>query len=350
MRIGSIIARAVGVAGVSVSALLSAQPVSAADQLTIVSWGGNFQDSQRKAFFEPYASATGTKVTEDSWNGEQAKIRAMVETNTVTWDVVVGGSMGQLCADGMLETIDWNKLGLDPEKFNGREDCAVPANAAANIIAYDKDKLPSGPKTIADFFDLKKFPGKRGLNSRPIVNLEWALIADGVPIGEVYKVLSTPEGVDRAFKKLDTIKKEAVWWTSGAQQAQLLADGQVVMTSAWNGRIFDAVKNSGKHFAIMWDAQILGYDYWVIPKGTARLDEAYKFIAFASSPEAQAEMAALIPYAPGNQDAVALVDAETRSNLPSNPEHMANALIYDEAFWADHQDELTQRFSAWMAN
>ncbi len=350
MRTCSMIARAVGVTGLAVSAVLPMKPAFAGDQLTVVSWGGAFQANQHKAYFEPFSAATGIKVTETEWSGETAKIRAMVETKTVSWDVVDGGyGIGEMCAAGIIETIDWKKLGLDPAKFKGRHECGVPTSAAANVIAYDKDKLANGPKTIADLFDLKKFPGKRGLNRSPQVNLEWALIADGVAMKDVYKVLGTPEGVDRAFKKLDTIKKDVVWWTTGAQPPQLLADGQVVMTSAWNGRVYDAIKNSGKHFEIMWDAELLSWDYWMIPKGTPRLDDAYKFIAFASSPQAQAKMAHLIPYAPGNEDATALVDPETLSNLPSAPNHVTNAMDIDVAFWGDNFDQLDQRFTAWVS-
>ena len=130
---------------------------------------------------------------------------------------------------------------------------------------------------------------------------------------DVYKVLNTPEGVDRAFKKLDTIKKDVVWWEAGAQPPQLLADGQVVMTSAWNGRIFDANKNSGKHFEIMWDAQGLDWDLWAIPKGDPRLDDAYKFIAFASSPDAQADQTHYISYGPAQQGR----DPASRSGDPA---------------------------------
>ncbi|MGY4334733.1 spermidine/putrescine-binding protein [Bradyrhizobium sp. LB7.2] len=142
----------------------------------------------------------------------------------------------------------------------------------------------------------------------PAGNLEWAVIADGVPIKDVYKVLNTPEGVDRAFKKLDTIKMDVVWWSTGAQAPQLVADGEVVVTSGWNGRIYDAVKNFGKHFEIMWDAAQPSWDLWVIPKGSPRLDDAYKFIAFAASPQAQADLTRYIPYGPGNKDAMQFVD------------------------------------------
>ena len=159
----------------------------------------------------------------------------MVESKSVSWDAidVDTPTAVQGCAEGILETIDWTKLGLDRSKFTGADlmDCAVPTILYATVIAYDKDKLANGPTTIADVFD-QKFP-KRGLQKNPFVNLEWALIADGVAVKDVCnKVLNTPAGVDRAFKKLDTIKKDVVWWEAGAQPPQLLADGQVVMTSA----------------------------------------------------------------------------------------------------------------------
>lgn len=344
-----VLARAVCVIGLASSAVIATLPAYAADKLTVVSWGGAFQEAQRKAFFEPFAKETGTDLTEGEWNGETAKIRAMVETKTVSWDVVVGGAVIQLCAAGILETINWDKLGYDPEKFPAREECAVPASGAAAIIAYDKEKFQDGPTTITDVFDLEKFPGKRGLNKRAYDNLEWALIADGVAPSDVYDVLSTEEGVDRAFAKLDTIKRDVVWWESGAQPAQLLADGQVVMSSAWNGRIYDAVKTSGKPFQIMWDAAIMSYDYYVIPAGAPNIDIAYKFISFALAPERQAHMADLIPYAPSNPDATALVDEKILPYLPTAPENSANSFDRDEEFWADHSDDLEQRFSAWLA-
>ncbi|HEY8013078.1 MAG TPA: extracellular solute-binding protein, partial [Dongiaceae bacterium] len=215
------LAGALTVAGVTLALLAPAKPALAGDQLNITSWGGAYQMSQRKAYFEPYSKQSGTKITEEEYNGEIAKIRAMVEAKSVNWDVVDvdSGRAIQGCAEGVLETIDWAKVGIDRSKFTGGDiyDCAVPTILYATVIAYDKDKLPNGPTKIADLFDLKKFPGKRALQKDPFVNLEWALIADGVAIKDVYKVLGTPEGIDRAFKKLDTIKKDVIWWEAGAQ-------------------------------------------------------------------------------------------------------------------------------------
>lgn len=349
MRMSVRTASTLAIVGLIASMLARVDTAFADYQITVTAGGGSFQQVLRKVIFDPFSKSTGIKITEAEYDYGLAKIRAMVETKTVNWDVIYAAESGarQLCAEGTTETIDWKKLGLDRSKFDGDgySDCGVPVIDSATVVVYDRDKLPNGPKTIADFFDLKKFPGKRGLYKSPPV--EWALIADGVPIKDVYKVLNTPEGVDRAFKKLDTIKKDIIWWTAGAQPMQLVADGQVVMSDAWHGRVYDAVKNSGKHFEIMWDAAILNGNAWVIPKGTPRLDNAYRFIAFASTPQGQAEIANNTAYGPTNKDAKALVDPAILPYLPN--EHIANALHTNSSFWSEKGDEIRQRFTAWLA-
>ncbi|MFQ3459002.1 ABC transporter substrate-binding protein [Bradyrhizobium sp. UFLA01-814] len=354
MRKHLMMVRTLAVTGLAVAgALVPASPTFADGQLTITSFGGAYQRSVRKAYFEPFSKATGIKITEDEYNGEFAKVRAMVESNNVSWDVIdlAGDGVIQLCAEGMLETVDWKKLDLDRAKFIGGDisDCGIPYVVSSIIVAYDKDKLPNGPTTISDFFDTRKFPGKRGLKKQPDKNLEWALIADGVPVTDVYKVLSTPGGVDRAFKKLDTIKKDIVWYASSAQVPQLLADGQVVMAQSPNGSIYNAVKNSGKHFDMMWDAQVWELGIWSIPKRSPHRDAAYKFLAFAGLPQAQANLTNYFPYGPANQDSIALVDPTMLPHLPTAKEHIGNALPRDAAFWTDNGDDLRQRFTIWLA-
>jgi putative spermidine/putrescine transport system substrate-binding protein len=324
----------------------------AGDELNIVSWGGAYQASQKKAFFEPYIKL-GNKITEEEYNGEIAKIRAMVESKAVTWDVIDIDTQTALaaCAEGILEKIDWAKLGLDRSKFVGadQEDCAVPNIIYTTIYAYDTTKFKDGPTSIKDLFDTTKFPGKRALQKNPFVNLEWALIADGVPQADVYKVLSTKEGVDRAFKKLDTIKKDVVWWEAGAQPPQLLADGQVVMTSAWNGRIQKAIDEDKKPFKIVWDQQGIDWDWWSIVKGGPKIDAAYKFITFASQPDRMADQTNYIAYGPANKDAIPNVNKDTLPKMPTSPDHMKDALLVDVKFWADNGDALRERFNAWLA-
>jgi putative spermidine/putrescine transport system substrate-binding protein len=217
------------------------------------------------------------------------------------------------------------------------------------VLAYDTTKLKSPPTKLTALFDTKAYPGKRALQKDPAVNLEWALMADGVPVSDVYKVLGTKAGVDRAFKKLDTIKKDIVWWESGAQPPQLLADGQVVLASSYNGRFYDAMKKDKKPFKIIWDGQALDWDWWVIPKGTPNLDAAYKFIAYATQTQPQANLTKYIAYGPANKDATAKIDPEVLKDLPTSPENMHNTLTVDPQFWADNGDQLRERFNAWIA-
>jgi putative spermidine/putrescine transport system substrate-binding protein len=177
-------------------------------------------------------------------------------------------------------------------------------------------------------------------------NVEFALMADGVKPADVYKVLSTKEGTERAFKKLTELKPNIQWWEAGAQPPQFLVAGDVVMSTAYNGRI-DAANREGKHLKITWTGGIYDLDYWVIPKGTPNKDAALKFIAFASTPDAQAEYAKNIAYGPTNNKALAKLDAKVLSNLPTAPANSHDALQFNLKFWADQGEELEKRFASW---
>ncbi len=184
-----------------------------ARDLTVVSWGGNFQDAQRKIFFEPFAAQTGKPVLDESWDGGYGVLQAKVKAGVPNWDVVEveAEELALGCADGIYEKIDWDKLGGKAAYLPAAvSDCGVGNIVWSTGLSYDGDKLKDGPKTWADFWDTKKFPGKRGLRKGPKYALEFALMADGVPADQVYKVLSGEGGVDRAFKKLDALKADII--------------------------------------------------------------------------------------------------------------------------------------------
>jgi len=218
----------------------------------------------------------------------------------------------------------------------------------STVYAYDTTKLKTPPTSINDFFDLKKYPGKRGMRKSPKVAMEWALIADGVAPKDVYKVLGTPAGVDRAFKKLDTIKSSIVWWDAGAQAPQLLADGAVVMTQAYNGRIDDAMHKDGKPFKVVWDAQVYDYEWWGIPMGAKHAADAEKFIVSASTPQAYADLSKYIAYAPPRKEAIPLIDKARLGDLPTAPANFKRPLQIDATFWADNADAISKRFQVWL--
>ena len=334
------------------AAIITSAAAQAGDKLTVATWGGAYSGSQSKAFFEPYKKA-GNDLTIETYNGEIAKIRAQVKGKAVTWDVIDIDTQTALsaCAEGLLEKIDWKKLGLDRAKFIGAnaQACAVPNIVYATVLTYDTTKLKTGPTKTADLFDLKAFPGKRGLRKSPVVTLEWALLADGVRQADLYGLLRTKAGVDRAFRKLDTIKSEIVWWEAGAQPQQMLSTGQVVMTSAWNGYVALAVKKDKKPFARVWDNQGLDWNWWALIKGGAHINAGYTFIAYASDPSRMADQTREIPYGPANRDAIPLVDKDILLSLPTSADNLKSALLVDVKFWAERGDALKDRFESWLA-
>jgi putative spermidine/putrescine transport system substrate-binding protein len=334
--------------------------------LTVVSWGGAYTKSQVEAYHKPYAIKTGTQIKSEDYDGSVAPIKAQVQSGKVTWDLVDVelADAVRLCDEGLIEKIDIKSLPPGKDGKPAAEDfikgtytdCAVATIVWSTIYAFDESKFSGAkPSKIADFFDTAKFPGKRGMRKTPKINLEFALMAEGVPAADVYKVMKTKEGIERAFKKLDTIKKDIVWWEAGAQPPQLLGDGQVVMTTAYNGRIFDAALKDKKPFTIVWDGQIWDLDLWVIPKGTPNKDAALDFLKFSTTTEALVESTKWIAYAPARKSAIPLVGkyqdgtTDMGPHMPTAAANFTNAVQNDFLFWADKQDELTKQFNAWLA-
>jgi len=330
---------------------LGAQDLRARD-LTVVSWGGNYQDAQRKIYFEPFSKKSGKPVLDESWDGGIGVIAAKVKAGIPNWDAVQveAEELAVGCAAGFYEKLDWSKLG-GREKFlpAAVNDCGVGAIVWSTALSYDASRLKDAPTSWADFWDVKKFPGKRGFRRGPKYALEFALMADGVPPADVYKALRTPDGIERAFKKLDELKPNIVWWESGAQPLQLLASGEVVMTTAYNGRISGINKTENKNFKVVWPGSLYAIDSWVILKNSPNKDAAMDFIAFASLPENQVKLPEFIAYGLPNKEAAAAVPANLQNDLPSAPGNLQGAVPLDTEFWVDNVEELSKRFNAWLA-
>ncbi|MBZ9772515.1 ABC transporter substrate-binding protein [Mesorhizobium sp. CO1-1-8] len=326
--------------------------IAAARDLTVVSWGGTYQDAQRKIYFEPYSKVLGKPVLDETWDGGIGVLQAKVKAGAPNWDAVQveAEELALGCADGLFEKVDWDKLG-GKDKFlaSAVSPCGVGAIVWSTAIAYDSAKLADGPKSWADFWDVKKFPGKRALRKGPKYTLEFALLADGVSADKVYDVLSTPDGVDRAFKKLDELKPNLVWWESGAQPLQLLASGEVTMASAYNGRITGINKTENRAFKVVWPGSIYAVDSWVILKGAENKTAAEDFIAFASKPENQVKLPDYVAYGLPNNEAASKVAPALQAELPTALDNLQGAIALNTDFWIDHSEELTKRFNAWLA-
>lgn len=323
-----------------------------AQELTISSAGGAWQAAQAKAWYDPFAKKMGiTFHQEESTNGV-AKVQAMEQAGNVTIDLVTVETATVLsgCDSGVLVQLDYSKIAERSKFLPGSAlDCGMGLDVYGDVLAYDTTVLKDGPTSVLALFDTTRFPGKRAMRKVPQGNLEWALMADGVAPADVYKVLATPAGVDRAFRKLDTIKKDIVWWTAGAQPPQLLASHEVVMTTAWNGRIQNPIDQDKAPFRIAWDNQILEYDMVSIPKGAKHLDLAYKYLAYIAQPQINGKLGDYIPYGPVRVDAAQYIPPDVLAKLPTAPDHMKNTLVANVEFWGDHGEDLTNRFNAWVA-
>src|SRR5690606_19583353 len=336
-------------AGFAACLLAGATNSAQARDLTIVNFGDANGEAQQIAFVNQLEKELGIKIISVAYNGEQAKVKAMVETNNVVWDAVEveTADLGRGCDEGLYEKLDWSKIGnkadFIPEAVH---ECGVGTFVWSTVLAYNGKTQKTAPNSWADVSDVKKFPGKRGMRKGARYNLEFALMADGVAPGEVYKVLATPEGIDRAFSKLDELKPHIQWWEAGAQPVQMLAAGDVAMSTVYNGRI-DAANREGQSLKIVWNESMYDLDYWVIPTGAPNKELAEKFIKFASSAGPQVAYSQHIAYGPTNKQAIDKLDPKLLADLPNSPQNIKSALLSSYDYWADHGEELDQRFSAW---
>ncbi|MFD1159709.1 extracellular solute-binding protein [Roseovarius aestuarii] len=352
------------------TALTVAAGAAAAQEMTIVSWGGAYSKSQKNAYHDPYSEKSGVTIINDDSSAEAvAKLRAMAEADNITWDVVdvVAADALRLCDEGLAMEIDPDTmLAPAPDGTPASEDfgellvgdCFIPQIVYSTTFGYRTDLVgDNAPTDVCAVFDLDAYPGKRSLEKRPINNMEWALICDGVAKDDVYDVLATPEGQDQALAKLDSIKDQVVWWSAGADTPQLLADGEVVMGSTYNGRLFSVIEEQKQPVGMLWDAQVFDLDGWIIPAGLSdeRKARALDYIMFATDTQRLADQAKWISYGPARKSSAPLVGKHAElgidmaPHMPTDPENAKNTFLYNYEFWADYRDDIDAKFQAWLA-
>lgn len=343
-----------------------------ASEMTVVSWGGAYQNSQVKAYSDPYAAMTDVKfIYDESSNEAVAKLRAMNEAGNVTWDLVdvEGPDAVRLCDEGLAMEINADEdLAAAPDGTPASKDfgeslisgCFIPQIVFSTTFGYRTDVAAwngATPTSVCDVFDLEKFPGKRALEKRPKKNIEWALLCDGVSKADLYKVMETDEGIDRALAKLGTIKDEVIWWSAGADTPQLLADGEIVMGSTYNGRLFSVIEEQKQPVAMLWDYQVFDFDGWIVPAGLPedRLNRVKSFLKFATDTQRLADQAKYISYGPARASSAPLVGKheelgiDMAPHMPTDPANMGNILVNNIEWWANYADDVDAKFQAWLA-
>ena len=343
-----------------------------ADSMTIMSWGGAYQASQIAAYSDPYKALTGiTVVYDESSNESIAKMRAADEAGNSPFDLIdaEGPDAQRACDEGLATEINFDAAlapgddgstptaDFGPSLINA---CFVPQIVFSTTFGYRNDVAAwngAVPTSLCDVFDTTKFPGKRSLEKRPKKNLEWALICDGVAKDDLYTVLSSDGGVERALAKLDTIKSDVVWWSAGAETPQLLADGEVVFGSTYNGRLFSVIEEQKQPVSMLWDWQVFDFDGWIVPTGLvkARMNRTMHFLRFATDTQRLADQAKYIAYGPARASSQPLVGKhatlgiDMAPQMPTNPANKKNFLVNNIEWWADNADEVEVKFQNWLS-
>jgi len=333
------------------------------DAVTVVSWGGVYESAQKQAIFDPFTRSTGIAVNALTYNGgvDTLQDRASKEG----WDVIdmIEDQAITACDADLLTKIDaaeiikaYYSIPLAKDFVpKAMRKCSVAQNIYATVFAYDdRAFLGEKPESVADFFDLERFPGERALMRDPDVILEWALMAEGVPPDQVYDLLSTDRGLRLAFRKLEDLRGSIVWWEDADSPSKMLADGSAVMASGYNGQFFSAVQDSNAPITIVWDGHVINYEVWVIPRGAPNQDLAELFLRFATAPAQMAALAELMPYGPTRESALSRIGLHRtsripmRDQLPNAPQHSARALYGDSLWYARTKELRSRRFESWL--
>ena len=333
-----------GGASAAAGDICTAPPKHEGTTLTFASFGGVYQEAQREGWLKPYSALTGVQFQE-SEESSNATIKAQVESGNVEWDVVdVGNDFGLDGNADLLEPLDYTLIKKDEILDGFATTYRVGDITYGVVLAYNTDKTAGVvPEGWADFFDTAKIPGKRGLWKYSTGGvLEFALMADGVKPADLY----TPTlDVDRAIRKLDTIKDDIVWWESGAQSQELIGSGEVAMSMIWNGRGYSAKHTDKKPVELQWNQQILTADYFVVPKGTPNKQVAMEFIAWATCANNNAAVSEKIPYGPTNKNSTpnpAVVADLAVTNVDENTAY------FNDEYLIDNFDAIDGPFQAWV--
>lgn len=323
--------------------------------LVISGSGGAVAEVNNTIYYQPFTAATGIRIEHVGTEQQRmAQLEAMVRVGRTTWDVMeISASNYPIGAKkGLFEVLDYSKI--DPKNVLpavAKLPYGVATAAYSVVLVVRRDKLPAGKSITswADFWDVKTFPGPRALSATPQDNLEFALLADGVAVKDVYKVLATKEGEDRAFRKLDQIKRHVTkWWKSGSEAVQLVNDGEVFFGTMYNGRV-EKLKTSGIPVEIVWNGGGLHMAYIGIPKGARNVVDAYEFIKVRSTDAPK--MRTYIVQMPYPGFAPALYDGMKEDIVRTFPTYPSNLNVQfgaDEMFWADNINRIQERWNEWL--
>lgn len=332
---------------VAVVALVVSLVWAAENVVNVIHYGGSAGKAMRTAFFDPAEKALKIKVNDMS-RTDMAKIKAMVQSGRVEWDVANVNTLETIrgAKEGLWEPIDFSIVDRSAAALAKPSEYGVPFLSFAAGLAYSTKQYPTpdkAPQSWADFWDVKRFPGGRALENRVRYTLEFALMADGVPRDKLY-----PLDVDRAFRKLDQIKPHITVWSKPPVQAvELIASGEVAMAAALNNEWADAL-NRGVSIGWQWNQALYLTNDWVVLRGTPHKREAMRVIREMTKAENEAKFAELNYFGPINPKALPLIPAKVRPFLASETENFKKEAVLDNEWWGANEAQMIERWNAWL--
>ncbi len=337
MRIQSI--ALVGAAALALLAAAASGPANAepAKKFVFAQSGGASYEASVDIFWKPFTERTGIEI-EPLIPSSFGKLRAMVESGAVTaslWDL--GSSqLEQAIALGIVQKIDWQKVNPGPMYPEMKRDYGFGQTYFSTGMAWKTGTTPI--KTWVDFWDVKKYPGKRCLADYAAYTLPLAVMAAGVPKDKVY-----PIDLDLAFKMLKQIAPDTIWWTTGSQPPQLLRDGEVTYCNAWNGRVMPV-----KDMEFNYNQALLDIAFYVVPKGAPpdQVEAAMLLLHDWTDPQLEAKYAARVFYPGSSPDLFKYLPEDLKSRLPTSPENKEHELLTDAKWWFENADAVEQRWAA----
>jgi|GEM_PF-3736241 putative spermidine/putrescine transport system substrate-binding protein len=317
--------------------------------LHFASFGGSFQDDLDRAVIKPICREIGCDSQVDAYSGEYDHLAATIKNGTNPFDLVhvetrflIQGGKG-----GLLAPINWKEVDENKLVPGAKNRFGVGLLAWSLVLAWNQSRLPAGtppPSSWKDFFNIKKYPGPRALRNTPEGNIELALLADGVKPQDLYK---NGLDVDRALRKLSTIKPYISWWTSGAELEQKLSTS-CIMAAAWNGRVFNLKKAAQVPVAFTYDGSINQFDWWVIPANSAHKNLAMKFLAAFVNGQGQDTIAKNFGYGPVALKALGAIPPDLLEQLPSDPTNAKLGVPFDGEWWAQNEAAVEKRWNQWL--
>lgn len=358
--LGRSLRRHLAVAALGLAVALTARAHAAEiAPLAVATWGGAYETTQQAVVFAPFTTRTGVVIETRPLDGTLDPLKKAVTGEGPALHVVdlPGADAEAACAAGLTDPPSAAVLAKITDGTAGVSDfiaapgpCGVPATLAAEVVVYDRQVFTAQtPASARDLFDTERFPGKRALKRAAQGTLEWALLADGVPVRDVGATLATTAGQDRAFARLDKLRSQIVWWDRGDAPLGLLERREVVMAAMYGARAYQAIAGIQTHYDIVWPGALITDNRWVLVKGAGTNEAAQEFLKFATDTQRQSDLVLRLPYGPARRSALTALTPEMRAFSPSVPEHLSEAILIDAKFWATDGQGLEQRFEAWLA-